>query len=233
MGLKDSIKKIPLLGNAIVSVKRYIQYKTDRSFDGSLKYWEERYHQGGNSGAGSYGRLAVFKAEFLNEFLKNENIDRAIELGCGDGNQLTMIHYTSYIGLDVSASAIRLCASKFKDDPNKSFYLFDPNAIADKLHLFRSDLGLSLDVIYHIIEDEVFEAYMRFLFSTANRFVIVYASNFDSYQMKHVRHRAFTKWVEKNISGWTLVKEVKNPYPYSESDPDNTSDADFFIYKKA
>jgi hypothetical protein len=34
-----------------------------RKFSGSKAYWENRYADGGNSGAGSYNRLADFKAE--------------------------------------------------------------------------------------------------------------------------------------------------------------------------
>jgi hypothetical protein len=43
--------------------------------------------------------------------------------------------------------------------------------------LGRFDLELSLDVIYHLVEDEVFDAYMRSLFAHAGRFVVIYSSN--------------------------------------------------------
>jgi hypothetical protein len=35
-------------------------------FSGTQSYWEERYANGGNSGQGSAGQLADFKAEILN-----------------------------------------------------------------------------------------------------------------------------------------------------------------------
>ena len=35
----------------------------------SADYWEDRYHTKGNSGAGSYGVLAAYKAGFLNAFV--------------------------------------------------------------------------------------------------------------------------------------------------------------------
>lgn len=40
----------------------------------SKLYWEARYKNGGNSGAGSYNKLALFKAEIINEFIKKNNI---------------------------------------------------------------------------------------------------------------------------------------------------------------
>ena len=46
----------------------------------SLNYWEKRYAEGGNSGDGSYGRLSEFKAQLLNRFLKENNIDSLNDL---------------------------------------------------------------------------------------------------------------------------------------------------------
>ena len=47
---------------------------TNRSFAGSVAYWEQRYHEGGSSGAGSYGKFARFKAQFLNQFVVEHDI---------------------------------------------------------------------------------------------------------------------------------------------------------------
>ena len=44
----------------------------------------------------------------------------------------------------------------------------------------RADLTLSLDVIYHLVEDDVFVSAMRALFDKAARFVVIYASNQDA-----------------------------------------------------
>ena len=44
----------------------------------SAEYWRNRYASGGNSGAGSYGALADFKAASLNSFISNNNIASAI-----------------------------------------------------------------------------------------------------------------------------------------------------------
>ena len=40
----------------------------------SKEYWEKRYLSKNNSGAGSYGHLAEFKSEIINEFLDKHNI---------------------------------------------------------------------------------------------------------------------------------------------------------------
>ena len=82
------------------------------TFD-SAEYWRKRYESGGNSGAGSYGALADFKAAALNGFVEQHNIVSAIEYGSGDGNQLSLLHISKYIGLDVSAKAIESLRQRY------------------------------------------------------------------------------------------------------------------------
>lgn len=183
------------------------------SFPGSPRYWERRYADGGTSGVGSYGVLARFKADTLNDFVARRGVRTVTELGCGDGHQLSLAEYPAYRGLDVSASAIDRCVSLFGDDPTKSFYLYDQLRFHDRAGLFRSDLALSLDVVFHLVEDDVFERYMTVLFDCGERFVGVYSSNStDQDPGDHVRHRRFTDWVERARPAWELVETVPNPH---------------------
>jgi hypothetical protein len=89
-------------------------------FEQSSQYWNDRYAGGGNSGAGSYGRLAHFKAEVINKFVAAHGIRTVIEFGSGDGAQLELAHYPRYTGIDVSERAVALCRRKFNRDPNNS-----------------------------------------------------------------------------------------------------------------
>ena len=59
--IKTFIKNTPLIGPTINLLRGL-------TFRNSTDYWERRYRKGGNSGAGSYNRLARFKAGFLNGF---------------------------------------------------------------------------------------------------------------------------------------------------------------------
>lgn len=182
-------------------------------FPGSPAYWEHRYAEGGTSGVGSYGVLAQFKADTLNGFVARHGVVTVTELGCGDGNQLTLAEYPQYRGLDVAASAVDRCLALFPDDPTKSFYRYDPDRFCDRAGLFRSDLSLSLDVVFHLVEDERFEQYMALLFACGSRFVGVYSSNStDPDPGAHVRHRRFVDWVDAQRPAWTLVEHVPNPY---------------------
>ena len=204
--------------------KKFIKPK---SFD-SKKYWETRYSKGGNSGGGSYGQLAEFKAEIINKFIKKNDIKTIIEWGCGDGNQLTYMNYQDYIGFDVSKTAVFHCSEKFKDDKSKTFLH------TDKYTNQSAVLSISLDVIFHLIEDSIFNDYMNRLFNSSQKFVVIYSSN-TSEQFEiapnHFRQRKFTDWIQKNKSDFRLIKKIKNKYPYNQKSGEG-SVSDFFIYKK-
>lgn len=200
---------------------------TGKSFKTSATYWEDRYRSGGTSGCGSYRRLAEFKARVLNDFVAENDIRSIIEFGSGDGAQLELARYPAYIGVDISTAAIEMTRKKFDGDSTKRF--FHASEVPEGT---QAELGLSLDVVYHLVEDEVFDAYMKQLFDAAQRYVIVYASNEDKPQVvPHVRHRAFTRWVESNRPDFALARTIPNQYPYDPSDPENTSFADFYVFE--
>lgn len=213
-------------------MKRIIDriFRKKREFTNSTDYWRERYRRGGNSGAGSYNHLAEFKAEVLNKIVVDQKIDNVIEFGSGDGNQLTFANYPKYTGFDVSKDAIALCKAKFSGDNTKTFvHLEDYD-----LSRHQADLALSLDVIFHLIEDDVFDDYMRRLFDSSRNLVVIYSSNTDDnseVEADHVKHRQFTRWIDAHQSHWRLVDIIKNKYPY-DGNHELTSFADFFVFQK-
>jgi hypothetical protein len=76
---------------------------------------------------------------------------------------------------------------------------------------------MSLDVLFHLVEEDIFDAYMRHLFCAADRFVAIYASDEDQpRRAAHVRHRAYSPWVAKNMPGWDRIEAVENPLMNSE-----------------
>jgi SAM-dependent methyltransferase len=189
----------------------------------SAEYWNNRYKTGGNSGPGSRGRLADFKAGILNAFVAEHGIDSVIEFGCGDGHQLALASYPGYTGFDVSEVAVERCREAFAGHKSKRFAL-----MAD-YNRETADVAMSLDVIYHLLEDDVFEAYMATLFGAARRFVVIYSTNYEREASQHCRHHKFTRWVEENAKGWKLSQRIPNRYPY-QGDGWAESDADFYIY---
>jgi SAM-dependent methyltransferase len=228
--LKAFVAANPVLGPAARAIARtpvVEELRRRLGFRGSSSYWEKRYQKGRTSGVGSYGRLAEFKAEILNDFVERNGIRSVIEFGCGDGTQLALAHYPRYVGIDVAQGSIAICEQRFAGDTTKSFYL--TTTIPKDLGSFG--LALSLDVIYHLVEDAVFDTYMRSLFAHAIRFVIIYSSNkVEPSGVPHVRHRLFTEWIEQHAPLWKQSAYVANRYPYDPKRPDNTSFADFYFF---
>lgn len=227
MNLREIIKRTPVLRSIARRLMRVRASLGARSFD-SASYWEKRYGKGGDSGAGSYDRLAAFKAEILNAFVGEHDISSVIEFGSGDGAQLALGTYPDYIGVDVSQAAIDLTRARFAGDPGKRFL-----HIAEMGPEVRAELSLSLDVLYHLVEDEVFDRYMKQLFDAATRFAIIYSSNNERpSDAVHVRHRKFTDWVKANRPDFRLVRRIENRYPDNGQGLADTSFADFYIFER-
>jgi SAM-dependent methyltransferase len=217
--IKDLIRPLP-------GVRQFSLLRQRVAFRGSALYWERNYARGGTSGEGSYDSNGEAKAAFLNSFVRIREVNSVIEFGCGDGQQLSLADYPAYIGLDVSRSAIEICKRRFVDDPAKSFFLYDGACFVDPAGVFTADLAISLDVVYHLTEDAVFEAYMTHLFAAASRFVIIYATDCEILRTApHVRHRRFTDWVEAHRKGWQLVDVAPGPNA-------GVDGADFYTYER-
>ncbi|MBX2939201.1 MAG: class I SAM-dependent methyltransferase [Ferruginibacter sp.] len=206
-------------------LKSLLKKRGGNYYTNTVTYWEKRYANGGHSGSGSYGENAEYKATFLNTFVQDFNIDSVIEFGSGDGHQLSLARYPQYIGLDVSVTAIKMCMQQFSEDNTKSFFLYHPATFKESSHLFKSDLALSLDVIYHLMEDELYHQYMSDLFNTARQYVIIYAYDVDEVKSSHVRHRKFSSWIDQFAKEWQPLEwkvAIKKP----------SGAANFYIYIK-
>lgn len=136
-------------------------------------YWENNYSNGGTSGSGSYGVLAQFKGDVINQLIKEKSLNTVIEFGCGDGNQLKYMKYPSYLGMDISSTSIEICSKTFKEDKTKSFLLYDPNRFFNN-GFFKSDLVVCLDVLYHITDEDDFRKTLDDIFSCKSLFIILY-----------------------------------------------------------
>ena len=70
--------------------------------------------------------------------------------------------------------------------------------------------------MFHLVEDDVYDRYMRDLFAAAERFVIVFSPDgalpggLES--APHVKGREFTRWVELHAPKWRLTHVEPNPF---------------------
>jgi hypothetical protein len=178
----------------------------------SKEYWENRYKFGDDSGIGSKGIIAQYKAMIINDFIKENNIQTVCELGCGDV-QFMLYDVPEFTGYDVS---------NFVIERNKRLYKHKFTTLINELTSY--DLTMSLDVILHLIEDDVYYQYMKDLFRLSKKFVIIYSPDRNEiFSGIHNKFRKFTPDVPENFR---LLKMIDNPHKGNETQ------ADFYFYLK-
>ena len=126
-----------------------------------------------------------------------------------------------------------LFSALFLEDTSKNFFVYDPNEFEINQQKFAADLVLSLDVIYHLVEDEVYRKYLTNVFNSAKKYVVIYSSNQEIPRMvysRHVRHRKFTRHVEEWFPAWELKDTFKNNQLKSDTKFNGPS-FDFFIFQ--
>ncbi len=203
-------------------------------------YWNNRYKSKRDSGSGSYGRLSRFKAEVINSFIKEHAITELLELGCGDGNQLGYFDIANYTGVDISAEVVDMCKKKYaneeegKGTSQKTFLTY-----TELYNLHKTfECVISLDVIYHLSDDNIYYAYLKDLFTHAKQYVIIYANSTDYHchgvdpNAGYVLFRDFHKDVENLYKEFTLIDIIPNEFPFSSLIPNDTSFADFYIFER-
>jgi hypothetical protein len=189
-----------------------------------IYYWDNRYKGDGNSGAGSYGKSAKYKADIVNKCISKYHIKTIADFGCGDGNQISYFSgFINYCGYDISPYIVNKCRKKFSETPNITF-------TSDINELPLSDLCLSLDVIYHVVDKDDYEVYLTQLFQKSLKFVLIYSTNYNDIRDElknrewyHAYHRKFSDWVDKNINNFKLINIFENPL---------RDDIHFWLYTK-
>ncbi len=227
LGIPDKARRLPILGTLVGGLVRGIRRVT---FPGSEKYWIGYYRSGGDSGPGSYApELVRFKTDQMNRFISERRIGSAIEFGCGDGHLLEQIQYSIYLGFDVSPAAVEKCRGLFSKDPRKAFKL------VSEYQEERAELSVSLDVIYHLVEDGTYREYMERLFRTSTRYVVIYSTDSNTqprWRAPHVLHRRFTDFVSERLPGWSVTEHVPNPFSISD-ERDRRTLPDFYLFERS
>lgn len=158
--------------------------------------------------------MADFKAQVLNSFIKEHSISRCIEFGCGDGNQLSLLEVPSYLGFDVAPGAVELCIEKYRGDDSKSFVLYDPKHFVNNSFI-GAELTLSMDVILHLIEEEIYSEYMGALFGASSKYVAIFTTATDIQPSKMASHNKFRDhrpWVREFAPNFREVSSVLTPH---------------------
>lgn len=191
------------------------------------EYWENRYATGGDSGAGTKGDLLSWKASVVNRLIAGNGLRSGFELGSGDGNFASSLNLEKYVGYDISESAVRLANEKFVNPEFKT-------STRQPGFWRKFDITMSIDVIYHIVEERDFTEHMTKLFSSSTKFVVIYSYPAPPSREipKHIKFNDFVKWAKRHATDWQLHEHLPNKFPFDVNNQKTTSESEFFIFKK-
>lgn len=127
-------------------------------FNEHNEYFSNIYSAGGwggecRSGGGSLPDNTIEYREFLEKFIKENEIKRVYDFGCGDWCFSRLIDWSDvkYTGVEVVKSLIDENNKKYKSENVKFIYLKDP----EKFYRNKGDLLILKDVLQHWNNDEV------------------------------------------------------------------------------
>ncbi|MFC1488295.1 class I SAM-dependent methyltransferase [Thermodesulfobacteriota bacterium] len=163
-------KLIEILNKTKMTLKLLIN---NRSWSYSpSKFWENRHIKHGldfkavaniSNNNEAHARYRQQKGQFLT-FLESIHIKlmdkNCIEFGCGNGfwgNVVLQKGVRSYLGLDISKTAIQNC---IREVPDGIFKCFDLSAEVYQLE-DKADLVFSIDVVQHIVEEEKLKLFLK------------------------------------------------------------------------
>lgn len=172
---------------------------SEPAFDSERMYWNARYANGGNSGAGSYGDAMLRKVEWLSEL---EGVETITEIGCGDfsfGSHLMAKKPDAlYAGFDISETIVAR-NQKMYGQHSINFEPLLGSVIAP-----GSDLLLCVDVLFHIADDSEYEAMIRSLDKLWTKYLALSAYEYDGIRQGHVHIRKF----DPSRFGVPILREV-------------------------
>lgn len=198
-------------------IREIFRSKITKKFTNSSRYWEERYYYGGNSGRGSYHEDAKIKVNFLNDTILEYDLKHVIDIGCGDGHNLSLFNTFNYFGIDLSETIINENKRKFIGDKYKKFYLLKDNQlnIINEINSYvnkNNSIIISFDVIFHLVEDNIYKDHLDFINSINAAYCLVASSDEHvnyNLSVPHVRHRNYSK--DLILDGWNLLVSKKIP----------------------
>jgi len=136
----------------------------------------------------------------LQNFVKENNIKRIIDCGCGDFNWMKTFNFDlidSYVGIDIVEPLISENIKKYQTDKIK----FECKSIVDDL-LPDSDLIICKDVLFHLSFDDALSS----------------LSNFNKTKCNYLLSTNFTNFKNRDIKSgdWRPINLMSKPFNVGE-----------------
>jgi len=212
---------------------------------GTKEYWDRRYAEGMSSSsvddvyvdsvAGlpvSYHVRTKLLVLILEELLGPVN--SVLDLGVGDGTQAALllmfaVQINDFVGVDISPSIVEQVGEAFAKEPRlaarqlkMAFHSYDGFSLPAAISQRQFDLVLSLEVLMHVVEDDLYHAYLMLLFGSSRSYVIIQSPNTHSNLLsRHMRLREFTDWVAHHARDWERIGQIPVKWPPADNYDDD------------
>ena len=153
-------------------------------------------------------RVRRFKINFLNRFIRQNDIVSVIQFGTDDAKLMHRLKIGAHMIVDPSPRRLELCGAPGQD----------------MVAAGAADLTLSIDTIHLLNEDREYNAHIRNLFDTARTYVVIHGSEFGPAWAPVARR--FTAHVARYFPAWRLAAHVPMPFPPA------IAGGDFFAYAR-
>lgn len=172
-------------------------------------------------------RHARLRADIVNLIVLQSEIVSAIELGCGDGRYLDMLHIPQYLGFESSETALEACRKRHASDDSKRFLAMQ--ALADN----KADLVMSFDVLQRLTDTRLFASYMNRLFDASRQLVLIQAPNPPEEGAKPdaaPQHRTVTGWIARHRPDFVFLGAIETGEEDAPELPPGTTQSQFMLF---
>lgn len=142
------------------------------------RYWEKHYATGGTSGEGSIGSIREWKWEQIRSIAGE--VDNVVDVGCGDLSFWNDTLPPTYTGIDISSTIVE---KHRKRHPAATFIVANaaiPQAVSGRI-------VLCMDMLFHIMDDEVFRGILMNLGRYAREWIFVYTWRVNPLEAQETR----------------------------------------------
>lgn len=189
----------------------------------SLEYWNERFSRDENCvgwGSKEGSEWQIRKEQAIEFVLKDDkDVMCILDLCCGNSNLiLKTIEKTehnerlAYFGLDGAENQILFNKNLLKENKYSYPIIFQQKSLSqfikekDNLNgLF--DVLILNDVLFHIIEDDLYENIIKTIFSLDSKYIILTFAESDEKIISDENGHFITRPFNRNIKGYKLIHE--------------------------
>jgi hypothetical protein len=185
----------------------------------AIEYWNKRFKKDDCVGWGSHPKDQWYRAkkEAVQKVIReNPDVKTVLDICCGDMKFMMEIpelknNTVKYTGIEPAKSIYDKITKEY---PDKEILNISPSELIKTTMNRDVDMIIAYDFLFHIIEDELYENFLKWVFHRNVKFVVI---SYDDVQSKEQRSenghyvpRNFKEYCKSLTYGFLPIQEVKS-----------------------